>query len=263
MSIFSHTRLPQISIITPTLNRAKLLPDAIRSVLKQTFKDWEHIIIDDGSKDNTEDVVRKFTDHRIIYVNRFKQRGISATRNLGIRLASGKYIAFLDSDDLLPPDSLAKRIRYLERHPGTALVYGRMKTLKSAEYKKKIQTMAKAAAGSQVKTYDYYDSCMQKSRSHKERFNLLLDADFSFIRTGSVMVRTTALEQTDGFDENFIVAEDYDLWLRITRQNDFHFLNDILLIYRRFEDSIYLGAMRGNTSEKFNKLAKAKQHKLK
>lgn len=256
MEIFSHARRPKVSVITPTLNRAKLLPDAIRSVLKQTLKDWEHIIIDDGSSDNTEDVVRKFIDHRIVYVNRFKQSGISATRNLGLRLASGKYIAFLDSDDLLTPDSLKKRVVYLDTHPAVSMIYGRMKVKKTSRYLKEVKKQ-KARPG--VKSYDFYDALMKKTRSHQERYQLLLYADYSFLRSGTVMVRKVALDQIGGFDEKFVVSEDYDLWLRIAKKYDFHFLDQVLMTYRRTESSIMLDAGRNNTLAKFIGMAKRKQ----
>lgn len=248
---------PLVSIITPTFNRVRLIPDAIKSVLGQTFGNWEHIIVDDGSMDNTEDVVRKFDDPRIIYINRFKQRGVSATRNLGLRLASGKYIAFLDSDDFWPKHSLVKRINYLNHHPRVALVYGRMKFLRMNP----IQPASKKSAKNiqAVHTYKYYHQQLKLCHSHRERYQLLVKADYSFIPTGTVMVRKNIIDQIGGFDENFAAVEDYDLWLRITRKNDFHFIDDALMTYRvASENSLIAQVNKNHTYNKFLRMAKKK-----
>ena len=96
--------MPFYSVIIPTYNRAKLISEAIKSVLEQTFKDWELIIVDDGSTDNTKETVQKFYDERIKYHYQENQER-SAARNTGIDLATGDYLCFLDSDDY-----------YLENH---------------------------------------------------------------------------------------------------------------------------------------------------
>jgi len=97
---------PLITVITPTYNRANLLPRAIKSVLDQTYQNFELIIVDDGSTDNTEEVVRTFFDERIKYFKHKKNKGVLGARNTGFKLAKGKYIAFLDDDDELFPEAL-------------------------------------------------------------------------------------------------------------------------------------------------------------
>lgn len=94
------------SVITPTYNRARLLPRTIKAVLDQTCGDFEFIIVDDGSTDDTEEVVRSFRDPRIVYKKMPENKGVNAARNAGLDLASGRYINFLDSDDVLLPDAL-------------------------------------------------------------------------------------------------------------------------------------------------------------
>ena len=88
-----------VSVIIPTYNRAHLVGRAIRSVLNQTYQDFEIIVVDDCSTDNTEEIVKGFNDHRIRYMRHDRNRGGSAARNTGIKASQGKYIAFLDSDD--------------------------------------------------------------------------------------------------------------------------------------------------------------------
>src|ERR1700739_276472 len=103
---------PVISVITPTKNRLKLLRETMDSVAAQSFKTWEHIIVDDGSDDGTcEEVTRRMiADSRIRYVRRTGEKsGANVCRNLGIRVSSGEFIVFLDSDDLLAPDCLGRR----------------------------------------------------------------------------------------------------------------------------------------------------------
>ena len=97
-----------VSVITPTYNRKDLLSRAIKSLLKQSYTNFESIIVDDASRDNTKQVVDSFTDERINYIRLFKNKGVSAARNEGIRKARGEIITFLDSDDEFLPDALEK-----------------------------------------------------------------------------------------------------------------------------------------------------------
>ena len=119
-----------VSIILCTYNRAKLLPHAIRSVIKQTQKDWELIIIDDGSNDNTYNIVNKFLrqDSRIVYFYQNNQ-GLAKARNRGLAIATGAFICFVDSDDELTSHHLEKRLRYMERHSSVDLIHGGMKLI--------------------------------------------------------------------------------------------------------------------------------------
>ena len=110
---------PTVSVIIPTYNRAHLIGRAIKSVLNQTYKDFELIIVDDSSTDNTEDIVRKYQkkDERIKYILHKKNRGGSVARNTGIKSSKGEYIAFLDSDDEWLCEKLEKQIRLFSSMP--------------------------------------------------------------------------------------------------------------------------------------------------
>src|SRR4030043_1337098 len=101
---------PTVSVIIPTYNRAHLVGRSIRSVLNQTYQDLEVIVVDDGSKDNTAEIVRGITDPRIVFLKHEKNRGVSAARNTGLKAARGKYIAFQDSDDEWLPQKLEKQL---------------------------------------------------------------------------------------------------------------------------------------------------------
>lgn len=105
-----------VSIIMPTYNSARFIKDSIESVLAQTYPNWELLIVDDCSTDNTEDIVASFHDQRIHYQCNAHNMGAAQTRNNALKIAKGRYIAFLDSDDLWTPDKLEKQIAFMEQH---------------------------------------------------------------------------------------------------------------------------------------------------
>ena len=113
--------MARVSVIVPTYNRADLIPYAINSVLGQTMSDWELIVVDDGSTDDTAVVVKRYRDDRVRYI-RQENAGVSAARNRGVANARGEYLCFLDSDDELLPQKLAQQASYLDAHPSIGLV---------------------------------------------------------------------------------------------------------------------------------------------
>lgn len=118
----------KVSVIIPTYNRAHLIAEAIQSVLDQTFTDFEIIVVDDGSTDNTKDVVDRFTDPRIRYIYQENQWAAIA-RNTGIEATSGEYLTFLDSDDVLTESALLRAVQVLDTHPEVGFVYGQNYTI--------------------------------------------------------------------------------------------------------------------------------------
>jgi teichuronic acid biosynthesis glycosyltransferase TuaG len=115
--------LALVSVIMPAFNAGKFIGEAIQSVLSQTFPEWQLIIVNDGSTDNTEEVVRTFQDPRIQYYSQARA-GVSAARNLALRHASGNFLCFLDSDDVFPPESLEKRMNIMLKEPHVDFVDG-------------------------------------------------------------------------------------------------------------------------------------------
>lgn len=113
--------MPTVSIITPTYNRFNLLPQAIQSVLAQTFADFEMLIIDDGSEPGIEPVVNEFADKRLIYLHQ-KHSGRSIARNLGLQAARGEFIAFLDDDDLFYSQKFAHEVAFFHKHPQVDII---------------------------------------------------------------------------------------------------------------------------------------------
>lgn len=115
--------MPIVTVIIPTFNRGTFLREAIASVVVQSFQDWELFVIDDGSTDPIETIVSSFSDNRIHYHWQLNQ-GASVARNTGIQLAHGKYVAFLDSDDLWYPDYLKRKVNFAEKNPKLVLIGG-------------------------------------------------------------------------------------------------------------------------------------------
>ena len=114
-----NSQLPLVSIITPCYNAASYIADTIESVLSQIYPNWEMLIVDDSSTDNSSEIIKQYTsrDKRIIYLNTSAPSGSpSNPRNIGINNANGKYVAFLDADDIWMPDKLQKEIEFLERN---------------------------------------------------------------------------------------------------------------------------------------------------
>ena len=205
---------PVVSIVIPTHNRRDLIGETIQSVLDQTFEDFEILVVDNGSTDDTQQGVCDVGDPRIKYTYQEDTGGPAGPRNTGIRQARGKYIAFLDSDDLWLPHKLEHQIGFLEQHPDVALIFGQYISFGDDSMKQ-----------TPVPSHRW-------ARSGRVFSELLLSTNF--IPCLTVMVRRDVLDQTGGFDEDpaLKTVEDFDLWLRIARCHPIHFLSDVIAKYR-------------------------------
>lgn len=122
---------PLISIIMPSYNAAGYLPASVQSVLNQSYVNWELLVVDDGSFDNTQQILKTFHDHRIRIFATSKNLGVSSARNLGLNNSKGEYLAFLDADDIMPKDSLLARFEIFNKFPMTTFVDGKVLTYDS------------------------------------------------------------------------------------------------------------------------------------
>jgi len=196
---------PTVSVIIPTYNRAHLIGRAIQSVLNQTYQNFEVIVVDDGSTDNTEEIVKGFNDSRICYIRHSENRGASATRNAGIEGAHGEYIAFLDSDDEWLPEKIKRQMQAFERSdPQVGVIYT------GAIF---VNQHGEAIAG--------YEAPELRGSVLRE---LLISNQ---IRGGgsSVVAKRDHLNRIGGFDEALPACEDWDLWLRLARICQFDFVD--------------------------------------
>jgi len=213
--IAASGRVPRVSVVIPTYNSAAMVEEAIESVLAQTYRDFEIVVIDDGSTDNTEDVAYRFGE-RVRY---FKQenQGVSAARNIGIKQSLGEYVAFLDSDDLWLPEKLAEEVPWLDGDPKLGLVYCDW-TVVSGETVLHSSYLRDLPATSGY----VFDELIQSG----------------FILTSGVVVRRACLEGVGDFDKSLAIAQDYDLWLRISYQWKVQLVNRCLFTKRSCEGSL-------------------------
>ncbi|NJR15065.1 MAG: glycosyltransferase [Calothrix sp. CSU_2_0] len=210
---------PKISVIIPTYNRSHLIKDAIESVLNQTYQDFELIIIDDGSTDNTKEVLAEYGE-RLQYIYQENQ-GRSAARNHGLNLAKGEYIAFLDSDDVWFPDKLARQVPILKSAPdNVVLVHG---------YKCIVDKNLQAIPGWELKLRNLYTLAERGEENYE---NYLYS---NCIFTSTILVRKAAIMEVDGYDTSIKSMEDLDFYLRLLLHGyNFYFVSEPPLIKYRW-----------------------------
>ncbi len=189
---------PRVSVIIPTFNRSIFIGEAIESVLKQSFGDFEVIVVDDGSSDATVDVVSAIIDDRLIFLTQ-ENRGRSAARNRAIALARGKYIAFLDSDDVYLGDKLAWQVAYLDLHPDVDMVYTSALCIDDQGRLLDKQSYVASEEG-----YIYKEVAFFRPLT---------------ITLPTVMLRRKVLDSVGVFDESLDRFEDTDLWRRIAKKH--------------------------------------------
>lgn len=197
--------MPNVSVIIPTYNRASFLPNAITSILQQTYEDYEVIVIDDGSTDETPRVLKQFEGK--IKVLFQKNRGASAARNLGIQEADGNYISFLDSDDQWTRKKLQIQMQRIQEDPDIKICYTDEIWIRN---------------GVRVN---------QKKR-HRKYDGWFIDKmlPLCLISPSSVLIHREIFDTVGMFDEGLPVCEDYDLWLRINVRYPITFIPEPLII---------------------------------
>jgi glycosyltransferase involved in cell wall biosynthesis len=203
---------PIVSVVIPAFNHGNYILDTLGSVFGQTFPDYEVIVVNDGSPDNTADVLQPLIDSgRIRYIEQMNA-GQAAARNRGIAEASGKFIAYLDDDDLWPADKLEWQVAALLDNESTLVVYGNYEVI-----------------GAQpVKRGD------DENRPPSEIYERLCSGNH--IGPPSVaLIRADALRAVSGFDETIKGADDWDLWLRLAEKGGFEYQNRLALHYRLHE----------------------------
>lgn len=213
-----ETRTPQVSVIIPAYNQAKFLNDAIQSVLYQTYGDYEIIVVDDGSTDNTPLVAKGFGDH-IRYIRQDNQ-GLGGARNTGIRNARGIYIAFLDSDDIWLPDFLKTIMQLLERNRESAVFYCGVRYVDVEG-----QELPQIAEGNLVSNDLFYETLVKAN----------------FIIPSTVVLPRSAILEAGLFDQATIEihgCEDWDLWLRLAPTCHFRGIQECLVKYRLHGSSL-------------------------
>lgn len=200
---------PTVSVVMAAKNYARFLPAAVESVLAQTFTDWELVVIDDGSTDHTPQVVKPYlADPRVRYF-RSDRLGQPRAKNLGAGLSRGGFIAYLDADDAWEPTKLAKQLALLREKPAVGVCFCRRSL---------IDERGDPLPGN--------DPPAPRGR--------VLPAIFlrNFVCFSSVVVRRHVFDHVGGFDPEWDLSIDYDLWLRAARHTEFDYVDEELVLYR-------------------------------
>lgn len=185
---------PRVSVIMSVLNDERYIGEAVDSVLNQTFRDFEFIIINDGSTDRTGEILSSYRDDRILLFDQ-KNRGLTQSLNRGLSLARGEYIARMDGDDISDPARLEEEVRFLDRDQDIGLV---------GTFAYRIDEQ-----GRRISVYTY------KTTTEEIKKNLWVDCPFCH---SSVMFRKACIDKIGAYREKVGPTEDYDLWFRITEQ---------------------------------------------
>ena len=218
---------PQISVVMITYNMAKYIDESIKSVLDQSFEDFELLILDDCSTDNTNEIVAKYNDARVKYHKAEKNQGIPYMRNWGIELMQGKYMAILDSDDIAPPYRLKEQFDYMQAHPEIGVVGGDLFSFGS---------------------YAHYQKSLQGNENIQYRFLFRCP-----IANPSAMVRKSVIDQYMlRYNIQYPVCSDYQFWMELLNRTEFANMTDKPYLFYRVShsESITTDTMK---EEKINK----------
>ena len=208
----------KISVIIPTYNRETLIVDSINSVLNQTYKNIEVIIVDDGSVDNTQQEIDKIKDNRIKYIKLEKNYGAPNARNIGIKNAVGQLISFQDSDDILYPNKLEKQFHNIINKKSN-LDFCKIKVIFNSSY-----------------SFFYPNARQEKSIFDGNIFNELISKG-NFISTQAILAKTNFIKKYY-FDPEMPRLQDYDIILRMIPKVKISYTKDVLMDLIIHEDSI-------------------------
>lgn len=219
---------PLVSVIIPAYNHEMYIEEALQSVINQTYKNIQLIVINDGSTDGTGAVIAKFikknNKFNIEYLSKANE-GVCRTLNKGLELAKGKYVALLASDDMCTPDRIEKQLQLMEENANIGLVFSdhyfirfnQITRIKATDYKPNIK------------------KCFINNIQNVNMYEKLLTENF--IPALTVFIRKECFDKVGGFDNN-LWAEDYDMWLRISKEFPIAFIDEPLAYYRIHDSNL-------------------------
>lgn len=192
--------MPKFSIVIPVFNKEPYIKECLKSVLSQRNDDYEIIVVDDGSTDNSANIIKNLNSEKIRYIYK-KNGGVSSARNLGIREANGEWITFIDADDIMYPIALEVYNSLIHKYPEAKVVVASVD-----QNRKKYPSM----------NYDY----IVKDYPYSDAINYAKNG-FSLICSDCICIRRDLLDKTNGFNEKFSHGEDMDLWYRLSLETSF------------------------------------------
>ena len=209
--------MPIVSVIIPTYNRKKLLIETLTSVFEQEYKDFEIIVVDDGSTDNTKEALHAIITNNLIKYIYQDNAGSSSARNAGIKNAKGKYLTFLDSDDLYSPTKLRKQVVYLDKNLNISIIH--------CDYSK----FDNSGIDLGYRNTSFFEGWIYPS---------ILKQWSMLMGVSCVMVRSNIFEKVGFFDESLEAAEDLDMWARIAYHYEFRRIPENLVKIRAHSSSM-------------------------
>lgn len=212
---YQHLPQPQISVLMTAYNAQDYIAEAIESILQQTFQDFEFIIVNDGSTDDTANIIQHYAqqDSRIRFINNSLNRGLIAVLNQGLELCRGEYIARMDADDISTPERFAKQIQYLQQHPEVGILSGWLQ---------------------------YFPHNHTSTIAHHKEIVRYSDVLRGWcINHGTVMMRKSLIDEYKlRYNPDFPHSEDYELWSRAIRYTQIHNLPEVIYLYRKHGNSV-------------------------
>ena len=228
--------MPLVSVVVPCYNHEKYVAQTIESVINQTYKNIELIVIDDGSKDNSVEVIQELADkYGFTFIHR-PNKGLSATLNEGVKLSNGKYFSAIASDDILMLDKIEKQVEFMEANPDYGMCYGKIVYFENS-----------------------IENTLEYPNSNKEGwlFDDLLNYG-CFIPAPSTFMRKEVFENVGEYDESLWI-EDWDMWLRISQKYKIGYIDEYFAYYRKHDSNISSQSLKmyqaqKNTIKKFSNL---------
>ena len=209
---------PSVSVLMAVYNYEGFISESIESILSQSFTDFEFVIVDDASTDNTANIIKSYKDPRIVFIQNQENIGQTRSLNKGLKVAKGKYIARIDGDDIALENRLSKQVEFLDRNPAVGVV------------------------GAWLEAIDENNKLIRRSKypilPNVLRLLILNILHWPCLTHPSVMIRKDALDDVGFYDEKYSISQDYDLWLRITRKYLARNIPEVLMRYREHSSSL-------------------------
>jgi len=206
--------MPKVSVVMSVYNDEKYLKESMDSILSQTFDDFEFIIVNDGSSDKTEEIIKSYNDSRIVYVANIQNLGLPASLNKGIRLANGEYIARMDGDDISFPERFVKQVKFLDINRDYGVV------------------------GCWIHSFGRVDHITKYSNNFSDIFYAFIKNDATLCHPAAMIRKSILLDYNIFYCESFSSAQDFKLWNDIKHVSKISNIQEVLLKYRTHYGSI-------------------------